>query len=49
MFRVHSIILDLMELDPKKIPDHKFKAFKILSEERHLMVTEAKDKRSFAY
>ena len=30
MFRVHSIIIDLMDIDPLKIDDEKFQALNLI-------------------
>ena len=38
MFRVHTIILDLMDVNPLKIKDEKFRAFKMLQTERAAVV-----------
>ena len=49
MFRVHRIILDLMDMDPYKITADRLRAYHLLENERKEMVEKAKAKRSFAF
>ena len=49
MFRVHSIILDLMEIDPCKIRDEQFNALLYLqSQMKEQVIDKAKQMRSWA-
>ena len=49
MFRLHSVIIDLMDVNPLKIKDEKFQALELLKTERAHIVEMAKHMRSFAH
>ena len=49
MFKVHSIIIDLMDINPLKIKDEKFQALNLLQTDRQHVVEKAKQMRSFAF
>ena len=49
MFRVHRIILDLMDINPYAISADRLRAYHLLETERKDIVEMAKAKRSFAF